>query len=111
MIDKTIIGIKEIGGDYFILKYLRSSKYNLEYFLIFTKNDYWIYKSTGKQKEVTYEEFLKFEYASYIFFRKDLYNRDDINKWIDFIGQFGGIMYLNKPFPKIEIINKIKIKK
>ena len=111
MTDKTIMNIGKVGDDYFKLSYARRSKYNLEYFLTFDPNLYFIYKSTRHQKEVSYEEFLDFKYSRYIFFKKDLYNKDDINKWIDwFITNTGGVMYLDKPTPPIEILNKIKIK-
>ena len=111
MTDKTIISMGKVGDDYFGLKYSRKSKYNLEYFLTFDPNLYFIYKSTRHQKEVSYEEFLDFNYCSYTFFKKDLYSNIEINKWIDwFINNTGGIMYLDKPTPPLELLNKIKIK-
>ena len=112
MTDKTIMNIGKVGGDYFRLYYSKQVGYNLEHFLTFDPELYFIYKSTRHQKEVSYEEFLEFKYSSYVFFKKDLCNRDDINKWIDwFINNTGGIMYLIKPTPPLELLNKIKIKK
>lgn len=79
-------------------------------YLTFNKEDYWVYKSTGKQKEVTYEEMLEFNYSAYFFIKKTK-DKDEINKWIDFLYTFTSIPYLNRPFPPIEVMNKIKIKK
>ena len=100
-------------NDYFKIYKIESSEKRdrpLIQYLTFDPNNYWIYKTTGKQKEVSYEEFLDFKHSGYTFFKKDLYNKDDINKWIDFLYSFTSIPYLSKPLPPIEYIQKIKIK-
>lgn len=112
MTDKTIEKRREIGGDCFVLIKSNKSTYKLEHYLNFDLNLYFIYKLTRHQKEVSYNEFLDFNYSGYIFFKKSKYNNIEINKWIEwFIINLGGIMYLSRPFPPLEIMNKIKIKK
>lgn len=110
MTDKTIENGGKIGSDYFILIYRRKSNKKLEYYLNqFNIDDYWIFKSTRRQSLVSKEELYDFKYSCYIFFKKDKYNKEDILKWIDFTYQFGGIYYLIKPTPPIELIKKINI--
>jgi hypothetical protein len=111
--EKTIENARPVGGDYFRLIYVRKSNKKLEDYLNkFNPDDYWIYKSSNKQREVTYEEFLEFKYSGYIFFKKDIYNKENIDLWIDFLYKFGngGTQYLNKPLPPFNP-NKIIIKK
>lgn len=48
----------------------------------FKFDDYWCFKITNVQKLVNYEEFLEFKYSGYIFFKKDMYNVDEIIEWI-----------------------------
>ena len=79
------------------------NKYNLD--------NYYIYKATRKQKPSSIEDLKDFKYASFILFKKDKVNIKDINYWINWITkEFNGIMYLNKPFPPKQIINRIIIK-
>ncbi len=111
MTDKTIENQRKVGCNCFSLIFSNRSNYKINHFLTFNKDDYYIYKRTGKQKEVSYDKFLEFEYNGYIFFRKDLYSNIEINKWIDFLYSFISISFLDKPFPPIEIINKITIKR
>ena len=76
---KTIENCRKVGGDYFKLKYLRrSNKYLSDYINLFNFDDYWCFKSSNKQKLVSYEELLEFKYAGYIFFKKELYDIDII---------------------------------
>lgn len=111
MSDKTIKNIKKVGGDFFILYYLRKSELTLYFYLNqFNPDDYWIYKSTRMFREVSYQELLEFKYAGYIFFKKDLYDKEYIDIWIEFVNILGGIQYLNKPFPPFQP-SKIIIKK
>lgn len=56
---------------------------------------YLIYKGSGKQRLVNKESVLKMEYSHYMFFRKDLYNEENINEWINYLT----ILYLIKPTP------------
>jgi len=111
MTSKTILNIRKVGGYYFTLYYLRRSELTLDFYLNqFNEEDYWIYKSTDKFREVTYEDLLEFKYANYIFFKKDIYNKEHIDKWVEFIDSIGGIKFLNKPFPPFNP-SKIIIKK
>jgi len=110
MTDKTIeLQIGKINGDFFLLSFRRKYGYNLKYYLDqFNPEDYWIYKSTGRQRLVG-PEWVDWRWSGYIFFKKELYDKEDINKWIDFIWSFSSLMYLSKPFPPIELMKKIKI--
>lgn len=107
---KTIENRRPVGGNYFFLfNRTTSDKYLKDYINKFNLNDYYIFKLTRNQRQVSYEEFLEFNNSGYIFFKKDLYYLDHINKWIDFWGKLGGIQYLSKPFPPFNP-NKIIIK-
>ena len=100
MTDKPISNRRVVGGDYFIIQYQRNSKLKLQDYLpLFDFNDYWFYKKTNKFRPVDYHSFLRFDYAGYIFFRKDLYNKEHIDTWIKFITSLGGVKYLTKPTP------------
>lgn len=112
MTNKTIINTRPVGGDYFGLYYLRKSPYNLQYYLDqFNPDDYWIFKSTRKFKQVTYQDLLEFKYAQYILFKKDLYSLEDILKWIEFLDIIkGDFLFLHIPFPPIHIMDRIKVK-
>lgn len=97
-----------------ILIYSRKSTKNLQFYLYqFNPYDYWIYKSTRMFKRVEYQDLLEFKYSGYTFFRKDIYNKEDIDRWIEFLqGIKGGdFLYFDKPFPPMEYMEKIKIKK
>ena len=97
---KTISNCREVGGDYFTLKYLRSSNLYLKDFIDkFNFDDYWCFKTTDKQKIYNYDEFLKFKYSRYAFFRKDLYDVNRILQWIDWFRDLGGVKFLDKPTP------------
>ena len=112
MTDKTIVNGREVGGDNFYLKYLRSSKYKLDYYLnMFDPNDYYIFKSTRHQMLVSVEDMKVFKYSGYIFFKKELYDVNNILHWIEFIKTLGGIQYLSRPFPPFRPEDKIEIKK
>ena len=101
--NKTIINTRPIGGNYFRLIYERKYKTILGDFIDkFKFDDYWCFKLTNKQRLINYEDFLKFEYSGYIFFKKDKYNKDNIQEWIDWsIKVFSGHgpQYLNNPTP------------
>tara|TARA_R110002050_G_scaffold74369_3_gene159586 strand:+ start:1366 stop:1710 length:345 start_codon:yes stop_codon:yes gene_type:complete len=104
------INNRPIGGNYFFIQKDNTKGKSLDFYLEHINlEDYHIYKYSRKQRIVTVDEFLKFKYAGYIFFRKSLYNKEDFNKWIEFISIFGGIMFLVKPFPSIEYLEKIKV--
>jgi len=111
MTDKTIRSTRKVGGDYFILIYTRRSKNKLDYYLpLFKFDDYWCFKSTNKQRLISYDEFIEFKYSGYIFFRKDLYDLNHIQYWINWMNSFGGIQYLSIPLPPFNP-QKIIIKK
>ena len=110
MTDKTIENRRKVGGDYFKLIYSKSSKKLLKDFLIFNKEDYYIFKVTGKQREVKYEEMLEFKYSAYIFFKNSLYDKEHILIWIEYFNKLGGIQFLDKPTPPFNP-NKIIIRK
>lgn len=110
MTEKTIKNNRLIGGDYFKFIYSRKSKLNMDYFLNqFNFNDYWCFKLTSIQMLIDYEELLKFDYAGYIFFKKELYDIEYILYWIDYLKNLGGIMFLNKPLPPFNPYEKVKI--
>jgi hypothetical protein len=108
---KTIINARIVGGDYFSLIYARKSNKYLEDFLaLFNFDDYWNYKGSRHQVIVTYGELLEFKYSRYIFFKKDLYDKEYIDMWLYHLKLTGGIQFLDKPFPPYHP-NKIIIKK
>ena len=104
-----IENVRPVGGDCFKLMYARRSNETLESHLKkFNYNDYWVLKSSGHQRLVTYDDLLEFKYASYIFFKKDLYDIDKIIEWIEYFKSMGGVQYLDKPTPPFNP-KKIKI--
>mgnify|MGYP003413471107 CR=1 FL=1 len=104
--------LRPINGDHFRILKTNQKQRNYDFNLIkdiIKYDDYYIYKSSSKQREVTIEEFLEFKNCAYIFFKKDLYEKEWIDMWIEFIISIGGIKFLNKPLPpfhpsKINII-------
>lgn len=111
MTDKTISSGAKVGGDYFYLRYLRSSDKNLEYYLDqFNIDDYYIYKFTDRVRRVTDEDLYHFNYSGYIFFKKDIYNCEEIDDWIDYLKEYNmSFKFLTKPFPPMYIREKIRI--
>jgi hypothetical protein len=111
MTDKTIANAGKVGDYYFRLKYIRNSNKKLDYYLKqFNIEDYWIYKSTGKQRQVSIEDLYEFKSAQYILFKKDKYDYKEIDESLKLIWEKLTFMYLDKPLPPLEIIDKIKIK-
>ncbi len=102
--------MRVVGGNYFnLVKSKPSDKYLRDFINLFNFDDYWCYKGTRIQRLVTEEEFLEFKYSSYILFKKDLYDTNTINEWIDWMIGMGGIQYLTKPTPPFNP-NKVIIK-
>jgi len=101
MTDRTIEKVSGIiGGDWFSIGYARRSTLKLDYYLNqFNFDDYYCIKSSGIQRLVTYQQLIEFKYSKYLFLRKDKYNIDHINLWIDWLSGMTGIQFLNKPFP------------
>lgn len=100
MTDKTI----EMRGnydDYFKILCSRKSKIYLNDIIdYFSFDDYHCYKRSGKQREVRYDSLVNMEYSGYILFRKDKYNKEHINVWINYSNDLGGIRFLDKKLPQ-----------
>jgi hypothetical protein len=97
---------RKIGGDYFFLRYSKKSNTKLnEHLTKFNSDEYYILKSSGRQKVVTYEEMLEFKFSKYTFFRKDLYDIERILQWCNYIS----FVYLDRPTPPFNC-SKIIIK-
>ena len=58
----------------------------------------------------TLEELKEFKYSGYILFKKELYKKEHIDEWLEWMKDNISVTYLNKPFPHISIIDKIEIK-
>ena len=102
MNNKTIQSIRKVGGDYFKLIYSRKSNKNLQFHLDrFNHEDYYIYKSSNRFKEVSYQDILEFKNGGYIFFKKDLYDNEVIENWINWLysNKLNRFPYLSIPFP------------
>ena len=105
--------LRKINSDYFIIgrSYGKEKRDHpdLDYFTNGLKtNDYYIYKSTGRFKEVSTKEFFDFKYAGYFFFNKKLYEKNWIDLWIEWTNKNSNFLYLGKPFPPY-LPKKIKI--
>jgi hypothetical protein len=116
MTDKPIsLYINEEKG-YINLIYDRSRETKLgDHLYLFDIEDYLIYKKSNRFRKINdLNDFYNFKYSGYILFRKDLYNDEDINEWLELIatyfstGSFN-FKYLSKPFPPNSILKKIKI--
>ena len=100
MTDKPISNRRIVGGDYFfLLKQTGFNKKLTDFLPLFNFDDYWCYKTTNKFRQVDYQTFINFEYGGYTFFRKDLYRKEHIERWVEFFISLGGIPYLTKPTP------------
>ena len=106
-----MIGWINIGGldvDCFVVKKMRSSDIPLDYFLDkIDLDNYWIYKGTRNFIRVEVEDIGK--YSGYIFFKKDIYCKEYIDKWIVEIYKIQSMPYLSKPFPRLGILSKIEV--
>jgi len=100
-----------ICGDYFRFVYVRNCNKTLEDHLKqFNIEDYYIFKSSGRYKQVSIDEFMTFKYAGYMFFKKSLYNLNEFNDWIDYLYELKiAPNYLSKPFPPLYVKNLIKV--
>ena len=95
-------------NDYFRLqKRTNLGKSIKDYDIDYSK--YHIYKGTDKFREVTYDEFIKFKYAQYILFHKDIYSNVEINESLELLKPFDRFLFLHKPLPPLSIIKKIKV--
>jgi hypothetical protein len=114
MTDKKVVFLKYENYIKIIYSKTYNSAMRLDYYLQqFNIEDYWIYKSTNKQKQVSIEELYDFNYSGYILFKKDKYDYKEIDESLKLkeekIGNHA-FSYLNKPLPPLSIIKKIKIK-
>ena len=83
---KKIENYRKTGSDYFRLMFVRISTKKLEYYIKqFNPEEYHILKSTSKFRFISVDDFLEFHYSGYIFFKKELYDKEYIQKWLDFI--------------------------
>jgi len=72
--------------------------------------DYFIYKATNAFREVSVEDFHRWQYAAYIFFDKKIYDKNHIENWIKWIKVNRlDCRFLDKPFPAFDP-NKIKVR-
>ena len=95
-----IVNGRQVGGDYFRLIFIRKSNKTLqEYIKDIDLNAYYILKYTRHQILVSIEELIEFKYSGYIFFKKELYNIENILDWCNWMKSIGGIQYLTKPTP------------
>ena len=110
MTDKTMES-RNLDGNYFKLIYSRKSDKDLQYYLDqFDINDWYIYKSSGHQRQVSIKQLYDFNYSAYIFFKKSEYSNLEINEWLNFLKSVKiSLVFLNKPFPPKHIQNKINI--
>jgi hypothetical protein len=104
---------RKVGGDYF--KLLKSNQIRLDcnenldfHTCKFNIDDYYVFKSTGKFKEVSKTEFFDFKYAQYTLFKKALYDKNWLDLWIDWTNKNLYLLFLHKPFPPFNP-KKIKI--
>ena len=104
MTSKKISNNRPVGGDYFFFQERKLLGKSLNDFLpLFNPDDYWIYKMTRHQHIVSYEEFLEFKYASYIFFKKEKYKKEYIDKWLEWFDNFDEIKFLSKHLPSFPV--------
>ena len=105
---KTYENRRLVGIDYFILFYRRTSNKSLKYFLDqFNVDEYIIFKSTNKFRQLTYNELIEEKYTFYLFIRNDIYDQENNMLWFDWIKNNITIQYLNKPFPNFNPYEKI----
>ena len=101
---------RKVNGDFFSICKLNNRGKDLDtYTSGFNPDDYYIYKSTDKFKEVSIKEFLDFKFARYCFFKKEIYDKNWIDIWIEWFhkNRFR-ILYLSVPPPPY-LPEKIKI--
>ena len=109
---KTIDYRGEVGSKCFKLLYIKNKKKKLSFYIKqFNPEEYYILKATNQFRFVCVDDFLEFKYAQYIFFNKELYSKEYLQKWLDFkITNNIEFRFLHKPFPPQYILDTIKIK-
>ena len=102
---------KNIDKGYFQISKNKKSNYTIDYYLNkfnINLNEYHILKCSNKFRFIDVKDIDK--YSGVIFFNKNICSKEDIDKWLDFHNSFDyRLIYLHKPFPPIEMLNKIKI--
>ena len=98
-------------GYFNLIKATRSNE-SFEYLLDKFKidlDDYWVIKKTDKFRFLEKQEYKK--YCGITCFRKDLFKKEDIELCLSVIYSRLDLMikFLTKPFPPIEMLNKIKV--
>lgn len=99
--------IRKINGDYFRVEKGTTAqcKYDLDFYINrINFDDYYIFKSTNRQRLVSVDEFMDFKYSSYIFFKKDLFNLDLIMQWVNSDYMIHFLTRPVPPFPPSKII-------
>jgi len=102
---------RNLDGNYFKIFKSTISNLSLDYYISRINFDnYFIYKLTGKQREVSKDDFLKFNYSGYIFFNKTIYDKKELQQSLEYLWSLGiTIMYLDKPLPRLSDLKKIKV--
>ena len=102
---------KNIDKGWFRLLKMRNYNESIDYYLDkfnVDLDDYWILKYSNKFRFINKQDIEK--YAGVICFKKDIFNKEHIDKWLDFHNSFDyRLKYLVRPFPPISVFNKIKI--
>lgn len=98
-------------GWFYSYKVKRSDE-SLEYLLDkhnIDLNDYLILKQSGKFRFLDIED--RYKYAGITCFRKDIFKKEDIERWLDLIYNELDITltFLTKTFPDISLMNKINV--
>jgi len=72
---------------------------------------YILVKKSNKFRIITKEDVINHKYSGVCLFPKEFHKQEDIETWIEYLYNTIKVFpnYLNKPFPPIEVINKIKI--
>ena len=99
---------RKLDDNYFKLCKVQRGLYTLQHYLDQIQLDnYWVYKSSDRFRRV---DNVNGEYSGYIFFNKKLYDHKHIDQWIKFIKDINiEVKYLVRPFPRLEIQNKIEV--
>ena len=102
MTTKTIEVVTNKDKDCIRFSFTRGAKFTLEHHikdLNLELDDYYILKASAKFKIVSIIEFLEFKHCGYMFFKKDKYDINHINLWLNWIHNNGGVNFVTKPFP------------
>jgi hypothetical protein len=96
---------REIGSDCFMIHKNKKAKLSFDELMKdFNYEDYYVLKATSNFRFIELNELEK--YAAIVFFKKELYNKDFIQRWLDFTKLMDN-KFLNKPFPPEYMLEKI----